>query len=103
MEELKKKGHDIKIKGIVVHQVVKQAHSTKCTLHLAKHAISPKEREKVFVANIKEAYYKKSNPTYGIFGNNDTSFQNLLLALYFLNLIYFGLIFFLNMGNFLIL
>ena len=79
MEELKKKGHDIKIKGIVVHQVVKQAHSTKCTLHLAKHAISPKEREKVFVANIKEAYYKKSNPTYGIFGNNDTSFQNLLL------------------------
>lgn len=31
------------------------------------------------MANIKEAYYKKSNPTYGIFGNNDTSFQNLLL------------------------
>ncbi len=79
MKELKKKGHDIKIKGIVVHQVVKEAHSTKCTLHLAEHAISPKEREKVFVANIKEAYYKKSNPTYGIFGNNDTSFQNLLL------------------------
>lgn len=79
MKELKKKGHDIKIKGIVVHQVVKEAHSTKCTLHLAKQAISPKEREKVFVANIKEAYYKKSNPTYGIFGNNDTSFQNLLL------------------------
>ena len=79
MKELKKKGHDIKIKGIVVHQVVKEAHSTKCTLHLAEHAISPKEREKVFVANIKEAYYKKSNPTYGIFGNDDTSFQNLLL------------------------
>lgn len=41
MKDLKKKGHDIKIKGIVIHQVIKDAHTTKCSLHHAKHAITP--------------------------------------------------------------
>lgn len=79
MTELKKKGHDINIKGIVIHQVIKEAHTTKCLLNLAEHVISPKDKEKLFVANIRDAYYKKSNPTYGIFGTNDMSFQNMLL------------------------
>ena len=78
MAELKKKGHDINIKGLVIHQVIKDAHTIGCNLKMAKQLISPKEKEKLFVANIKEAYYKKSNPTYGIFGENDKSFQNLL-------------------------
>lgn len=78
MAELKKKGHDINIKGLVIHQVIKEAHTIGCNLKMAKQLISPKEKEKLFVANIKEAYYKKSNPTYGIFGEEDKSFQNLL-------------------------
>ena len=82
MTELKKKGHDINIKGIVIHQVIKEAHTTRCNLNLAKQVISPKDREKMFVANIKDSYYKKSNPTYGIFGEDDKSFQNLLSKYY---------------------
>ena len=78
MGELKKKGHDINIRGIVIHQVIKEAHTTKCFLKMAEQIISPKDREKLFVANIKDSYYKKSNPTYGIFGEDDKSFQNLL-------------------------
>lgn len=78
MTELKKKGHDIKIKGLIIHQVIKEAHKMGCNLKKAKQVISPTERENLFVANIKEAYYKKSNPTYGIFGENDKSFQNIL-------------------------
>lgn len=78
MNDLKKKGHDINIKGIVIHQVIKEAHSKICSLKLADKPISPTDKEKIFVANIKEAYYKKSSPTYGIFGENDTKFKDLL-------------------------
>lgn len=78
MDELKKKGHDISIKGIVIHQVIKQAHTTFCSLKIAKTLISPTDKEKIFVANVKETYYKKSSPTYGIFGENDTKFKMLL-------------------------
>ena len=63
MNDLKKKGHDINIKGIVIHQVIKEAHSKICSLKLADKPISPTDKEKIFVANIKEAYYKKSSPT----------------------------------------
>lgn len=79
MDDLKKKGHDINIKGIVIHQVIKEAHSKSCLLKLADKPISPTDKEKIFVANIKEAYYKKSSPTYGIFGENDTRFKKLLI------------------------
>ena len=82
MTELKKKGHDINIKGLIIHQVIKEAHTIGCNLKKAKQIIHPTEREKLFVANIKEAYYKKSNPTYGIFGEDDKSFQNLLSKYY---------------------
>ena len=78
MKELKKKGHDIKIKGLIIHQVIKEAHTMGCNLKKAKQVISPTKRENLFVANIKEAYYKKSNPTYGIFGEDDKSFQSIL-------------------------
>lgn len=82
MTELKKKGHDINIKGIVIHQVIKDAHTTNCNIKFAKQVISPTDREKLFVANIRDAYYKKSNPTYGVFGDNDKTFQNLLSNYY---------------------
>lgn len=41
MNDLKKKGHDINIKGIVIHQVIKEAHSKICSLKLADKPISP--------------------------------------------------------------
>lgn len=78
MTNFERKGHDIIIKGIVIHQVIKDAHTTSCNLKLANQAIIPTDREKIFVANIKDSYYKKSNPTYGIFGDNDTVFQEAL-------------------------
>lgn len=78
MTKFEKKGHDINVKGIVIHQVIKEAHTTLCNLKLAKQEITPTDREKLFVANIKDSYYKKSNPTYGIFGNNDKKFQEIL-------------------------
>lgn len=82
MAVLKKKGYDINIKGIVIHQVIKEAHTTNCNIKFAKQVIPPTDREKIFVANIRDAYYKKSNPTYGVFGDNDRSFQTLLSSYY---------------------
>ena len=66
MDNVKKKEHDVIIKGIVIHKVIKDAHKTSCSLKLAEKLISPKEREIAFVANVKDAYYKKLSPTYGI-------------------------------------
>ena len=78
MAKFEKKGHDINVKGIVIHQIIKDAHTTLCNLKLAKQEIAPTDREKLFVANIKDSYYKKSNPTYGIFCDNDTAFRKAL-------------------------
>ncbi|MGL5256522.1 MAG: nucleoid-associated protein [Proteocatella sp.] len=78
MADLKKKGNDINIEGIVIHQVIKDAHSFHCNVKLAEKEIQATEREKIFVGNIKESYYKKSNPTYGIFGEGDEMFYQLL-------------------------
>lgn len=81
MVNIEKKGHDIIIKGIVIHQVVKEAYTVnKCNLKLANQPIAPTDKEKLFVARIKDSYYKKSNPTYGIFGGVDPKFQNALLS-----------------------
>lgn len=78
MENSKKKSRKIIIKGIVVHQVIKEAHTTNCKIHFADKVISPTCREELFVDNIRSSYYKKSNPTYGVFADNDKSFKDLL-------------------------
>lgn len=79
MDNVKKKEHDVIIKGIVIHKVIKDAHKISCSLKLAEKLISPKEREIAFVANVKDAYYKKLSPTYGIFGEGDAKFKELLI------------------------
>lgn len=78
METIKKKGQDINIVGLVIHQVTKEQHTIGCGIKLAKNLIIPTDKEKLFVYNVKESYYKKSNPTYGIFGNGDIKFKKLL-------------------------
>lgn len=77
IDNIKGKKYNITIKGIVIHKVKKEAHKTSCSLDLAKKEISPTEKETTFVVNIKDAYYKKLSPTYGIFGDGDKKFQNL--------------------------
>lgn len=78
MEEYKKKGQNISIIGIVIHQVIKEQHTIGCGMKLADKLIASTDREKLLVYNIKESYYKKSSPTYGIFGDGDTKFKDLL-------------------------
>ena len=79
MDNIKEKKHNITIKGIVIHKVIKEAHKTSCSLKLAEKEISPTKKEKAFIANLKDAYYKKLSPTYGIFGDGDTKFKELLI------------------------
>jgi len=74
-KELKEIGHNIQLKGIVIHQVYKTAGNTESVLKLAKQELKITKKENVFIANINKAYYKKSNPNYGIFGTEEPNFK----------------------------
>jgi len=77
-KELKRIGSNIDIKGIVIHQVVKEAGVRNAVLKKASASLNIEDKERLFIGNLNKAYFKKSNPIYGIFGNGDLIFQNLL-------------------------
>jgi nucleoid-associated protein YejK len=77
-KEIKRIGSNIDLKGIVIHQVQKEAGTRNAVLKKASSTLNIADKEKVFIGNLNKAYYKKSNPIYGIFGNDDLTFQNLL-------------------------
>ena len=76
MTDLKEIGHNINLKGIVVHQINKSAGTTLCNLKIANKELKVSKKEVVFIANINKAYYKKSNPIYGVFGDDDPTYKN---------------------------
>lgn len=62
MRKLNKKGHDIDIKAIVVHQVDKKAHSNFVSIKQADKLIAHNEKEKRFISDLHKSYKERSNP-----------------------------------------
>lgn len=77
-KELKRIGSNIDLKGIIIHQVVKVAGERYAKVKSASKLIEIEDKEKLFIGRINKAYYRKSSPIYGIFGNEDSTFKNLL-------------------------
>lgn len=76
--EIKKIGSNLDLKGIVIHQVIKNAGERRTVLKIADHPIDATEKEKLFIGKVNKAYFKKSSPTYGIFGDEEPKFKNYL-------------------------
>ncbi|ANI89708.1 hypothetical protein A9P82_10655 [Arachidicoccus ginsenosidimutans] len=71
MPLLKEKGHNIDLSHLVIHKANKVAGEKKVTIKLADEELKINKQEKYFVADIREAFQKKSLPTYGIFENQE--------------------------------
>ena len=79
MKELKKIGHNIDLKKLVIHRIIKEAGVRTASVKLAPHEIKVTENEKTFIGKITKAYFSKSNPIYGVFDNDiSNEFQNSL-------------------------
>lgn len=65
--------------SLIVHRLDKVAMGT-ATIVLAENPLPIGEREEEFIRNIRSVYYNKSNPNYGVFDTDSTTypFQNLL-------------------------
>ncbi len=74
-KEIKEIGHNVQLKGIVIHQVSKIAGITSCNIKFATTELPKSSKEKKFIGSIDKAYYKKSNPNYGIFGVEEPLFK----------------------------
>jgi nucleoid-associated protein YejK len=77
-KEIKKIGSNIEIKGLIIHQVVKDSGTRHTVLKQADDVLTIQEKEKLFIGRINKAYFQKSGPIYGIFGDEDPKFKNLL-------------------------
>lgn len=75
MPKFQKVGANIDLKGLVIHQVSKNAGVRKATLKVANNMITVGDKERVFISKVNKAYFKKSSPTYGIFGNEYPKFK----------------------------
>lgn len=73
MTELKEIGHNIILHDFVIHRIVKDAGSRNAVLKKAANTIKITDREKIFIAKVADAYYKKSSPMYGIFEENNSN------------------------------
>lgn len=67
------------LKNIIVHKIDKESQGI-AQLELRDSLLIIGDRESEFIENLKEVYYKKSNPIYGVFNSNSTAypFQTLL-------------------------
>lgn len=63
----------MELHSIIVHRLNKEI-SGKASLILSDNQLPLEQREIEFVSNIKQVYYKKSNPNYGIFNADAVSF-----------------------------
>jgi len=77
-EEIKKIGHNINLKNIVIHQAIKEQGLRNTAIKKADRLIKIEEKEREFIGRINKVYHQKSNPIYGIFGNENETFKTLL-------------------------
>lgn len=75
MAKLEKKGHNINIKNIVIHRVIKDAGDRYVKIDPAPSVLEIGDDEKMFIADLHSAYYKKSSPIYGVFGDDNPDFK----------------------------
>lgn len=75
MAKFEKKGYDINIKDIVIHRVIKDAGDRFVKIDPATSVIEIGDDEKIFIADLHSAYFKKSSPVYGVFGNDNPDFK----------------------------
>jgi len=78
VKNIKKIGHNINLKNIVIHQVIKVQGNRNTTLKKASRLLKIGEKEILFIGRLNKAYHQKSNPIYGIFGNEDPTFKTLI-------------------------
>jgi nucleoid-associated protein YejK len=76
--KIEKIGHNIDLKNIVIHQVIKKQGERNTILKKAEGLLKISEREKMFIARINKIYHQKSSPIYGVFGNEDETFKNFI-------------------------
>lgn len=77
-KELKRIGSNIDLKGIIIHQVLKNSGVSHTVIKQAPALLIIEEKEKLFIGRINKAYFQKSSPVYGIFGTDDPKFKNSL-------------------------
>lgn len=79
MPEIKQKGHDIKIKNIIIHQIIKEPSKDVKEIKIAKKALEVSKKEVFFIADIRKSF-SGTGRTYGIFEeqNESSVFENLL-------------------------
>jgi|JI10StandDraft_1071094.scaffolds.fasta_scaffold03512_15 nucleoid-associated protein len=77
-KEIRKIGSNIDLKGLVIHQVVKNSGIRQATIKHAKQLLRIEEKEKVFIAKIYKSYFDNSKPYYGIFANENPKFKDQL-------------------------
>lgn len=75
MAKFEKKGHNINIKNIVIHRVIKDAGNRFVKIDPATSVIEIGDDEKMFIADLHLAYFKKSSPIYGVFGDDNPDFK----------------------------
>lgn len=71
-------GENLIIKNIIIHQLLKDAGRRIVNAKYAEQVLNIGERERSFLGNLDISYHKKSNPIYGIFSDEHTTFKNLL-------------------------
>lgn len=77
-KEIKKIGSNLSLKGIVIHQIFKDANDRNVGFKQANALINIDEKERLFIGKLNKAYYKKSNPVYGIFAGLNAQFKDCL-------------------------
>ncbi|MDD4529738.1 MAG: nucleoid-associated protein, partial [Bacteroidales bacterium] len=77
-DKIEKKGHNITLKGLVIHQVNKLPTKKRSHLKLREKELPKTKKEIAFISDLNNAYFKRSSPTYGIFGDDDTTFKEIL-------------------------
>ncbi|MGF7079604.1 nucleoid-associated protein [Mucilaginibacter sp. UYCu711] len=76
--EFKKFGSNLDVKGMVIHQLNKNAGDRNVGFKKATQVLNVGEKEKVFIGKLNDSYHKKSNPTYGIFAGINPDFKETL-------------------------
>jgi nucleoid-associated protein len=78
MKGIRKNDVNIQLKGMVIHQVIKEAGNRTTYVKEANNTLPISEREKLFISKIYKAYFDNSKPIYGIFEEQDNTFKNRL-------------------------
>lgn len=76
MPKSQKNSPNIVVKNIVIHQVNKKPGNRSVSLKTANSVIKVGSAEKRFIVDLHIAYFKKSNPIYGMFGGDYPDFKD---------------------------